>query len=58
VKVKDQLLKRNNPSDGKLSSASFVTFDFISSQHIALSQLFFIFFAEENKLIEKISAIK
>jgi hypothetical protein len=58
VKVKDQLLKRNNPSDGKLSSVSFVAFDFINWQHIALSQLFFIFFAEENKLIEKISAIK
>jgi len=52
------LLKRNNPSDGKFSPASFVAFDLISSQHIALSQLFFIFFAEENKLTEKISAIK
>jgi hypothetical protein len=52
------LLKRNIPSDGKLSSASFVAFDFISSQNIALSQLFLIFFAEENKLTEKISAIK
>jgi len=49
-------LKRNNPSDGKFSSASFVTFDFIISQHIALSQLFFIFFAEVNKLTEKIRA--
>jgi len=52
------LLKRNNPSDGKFSPVSFVAFDLISSQHIALSQLFFIFFAEENKLTEKISAIK
>jgi hypothetical protein len=58
VKVKDQLSKRNNPSDGKISSTSLVTFDFISSQHIALSQLLFILFAEENKLIEKIRAIK
>jgi len=52
------LLKRNIPSDGKLSSASSVAFDFIGSQHIRFSQLPFNFFAEENKLIEKISAIK
>jgi len=51
-------LKRNNPSDGKLSPASLVAFDFISSQHISFPQLPFNFFAEENTLIEKISAIK
>jgi len=51
-------LKRNNPSDGKLSSASFVAFDFISSQHISFPQVPFDFFAEENKLTEKISAMK
>jgi len=51
-------LKKNNPSDGKFSSASFVAFVFISSQQIELLQLLFIFFAEENKLIEKISVTR
>jgi len=49
-------LNKNKPRDGKLTSVSLMAFVFISWQHIALSQLFFIFFAEENKLTEKIRA--
>jgi hypothetical protein len=50
-------LNKNKPRDGKFNSTSFAASGFISSQYIAaLSQLLFVFFAEENKLAEKIRA--
>jgi len=53
------LLNKNKPSDGKFNSVSFAVFDFISWQHIdPLPQVPLTFFAEENKLIEKISATR
>jgi hypothetical protein len=53
------LLKRNKPSEGKFNSPSLAVLDIFSWQHAnALSQTLFVFFAEENKLIEKISMNK
>ena len=47
------------PSEGKFNSPSLAAFDICSWQQAnALSQMLFVFFAEENKLIEKISMNK
>lgn len=47
------------PSEGKFTSVSLAGLDFIIVQQTdALSQLPLIFFAEEKKLTEKISATK
>jgi hypothetical protein len=52
-------LKKNKPSEGRFNSSSLAALDIFIWQHAnALSQTVFVFFAEENKLIENISMNK
>jgi hypothetical protein len=52
-------LKRNKPNEGRFNSTSLAVSDIFSWQQAnELLQMLFVFFAEENKLIEKISMNK